>query len=154
MRDAVAYPLSTSIERNTSVLALSVYTRDDDNTTNTTCTSEALGPFGHLPSNVAFVARRQARVGALVGLVRTVNCYIFADVTYSAGAALCASCRVASGGVVESDVSALTLEEDPATMLAFALMPEVIATMAHMNVSTPNTWDNIETYTREILMRS
>ena len=55
---------------------------------------------------------------------------------------------------MESDVSALTLQEDLVTMLAFTLMPEVIATMALMNVSTPSTWNNIETYTREMLMRS
>jgi len=151
MQDAVANPQPTIMKRNTGVLALFAYGREYDRRY---CTSEALGPFGYLPSDVAFLEAFPGLSGIPDGTDYEANCYIFANVTYSAGAALCTDCRVASGGVVERDVSALTLHEDVATVLAFSLMSEVIATMALMNVSIPNTWNNTKTYTREMLMRS
>ncbi|KAF8315896.1 hypothetical protein DL93DRAFT_2227171, partial [Clavulina sp. PMI_390] len=124
--------------------------------------------FGALPiSDIGFRAFEWG-----IGSNYTINCYIFANVTYSAGVAQCKDCVLGTqGGVFERNITELApsllthspsngdaflaeLQTDPMTVQAISMMPEVIATMATMNVSLPPTWNNIDQYTREMLSRS
>ncbi|KAF8315895.1 hypothetical protein DL93DRAFT_2155044 [Clavulina sp. PMI_390] len=124
--------------------------------------------FGALPmSDIGFRASEW-----FIGSESTTNCYIFANVTYSAGVATCNDCVLGTeGGIFERNITELApsllthspsdgdaflseLQADPMTLQAFHMMPEVIATMATMNVSLPPTWNNIDQYAREMLARS
>ena len=139
------FPQPTKFEKKATVLAL--FANRENNSTG--CTTRVSDAFGDLPSNVTFLPSMWREVNATA-----VNCYIFANITYSAGAALCTNCLITPGGVVVSGISVLTLGEDPLTAVALSIMPEVITTMAVMNISIPSTWNNIEVYTREMLSRS
>ena len=139
------FPQPTKFERKAGVLAL--FANREDNSTG--CTTHVSDAFGDLPSGVTFLPWVWPQLNATA-----INCYIFANITYSAGAAVCTNCLITPGGVAVSGISALTLQEDAMTTVAMTIMPEVIMTMADMNISTPRTWNNIDMYTREMLTRS
>jgi hypothetical protein len=139
------FPEASKVEKKASILAL--FANRENN--GTTCTTRLSDAFGMLPPNVAFLSRSWLELNATA-----INCYIFANITYSAGAAVCTGCQITSGGIVVSNISALTIQEDAITGVALSMMPEVIMTMAVMNISIPRTYNNIELYTREMLSRS
>ncbi|KAB5589200.1 hypothetical protein CTheo_7358 [Ceratobasidium theobromae] len=84
-----------------------------------------------------------------------VNCYIFARVSYTAGVAVCAPCRVSSPLTVQND-SALALREDPLTTEALRLMPDVTDVLHIMDLSMPDrkTTMNLDEYVISVLERS
>ena len=139
------FPEPSKAEKKASVLALFA-NRENNGTAYTIRASDA---FGMLPPNVAFSSWSWLELNATA-----INCYIFANITYSAGAAVCTGCQITSGGITVSNISALTIQEDAMTGIALSIMPEVIMTMAYMNISIPRTYNNIELYTHEMLSRS
>ncbi|KAG7092758.1 hypothetical protein E1B28_009083 [Marasmius oreades] len=103
--------------------------------------------FGPLPEHIGVFKR----------LITTDNtCYLFAWVTYEAGAATCRDCRVSSPGIVESqrDSPSMEIKKDPMTLDALLLLPQVSTSMALMNVSLPQPFGNIEAYAKALLVRS
>jgi len=67
----------------------------------------------------------------------TRDCFIFARFKYSAGAIACKDCRIISDGVVEAATnSSWTVQEDPLTEQALAMMPEVLFYMKIANISS------------------
>ena len=82
------------------------------------------------------------------------TCFVFANITYSAGAAICYGCKVVFPIVVESPPMAqLILEADVMTQHALYVMADVIGVLVQANVTLPPTWNNIEGYTKEMLVR-
>ena len=82
------------------------------------------------------------------------ECFVFAHITYSAGAAICSGCRVVFPLVVESPpATELALEGDIMTPHAMYVMADVIAELVDSNITLPSQWNNMENYTREMLMR-
>ena len=82
------------------------------------------------------------------------NCFVFAHITYSAGAATCHGCAIASPIVVESPpATELTLEPDVMTLHAMYVMADVIGQLVEANITLPPTWNNLENYTKEMLTR-
>ena len=57
------------------------------------------------------------------------SCFAFANVTYTAGAAICQNCRIASPAIVEGNVSSANLKPvpDPLTIEALAITPSVLS---------------------------
>ncbi|KAF8315894.1 hypothetical protein DL93DRAFT_2078628 [Clavulina sp. PMI_390] len=156
-------PSPSKIIAQTGLLALFAMRQNGTGTCGTVSDT-----FGALPmSDIGF---RTTVWGTSSG--SATNCYIFANVTYSAGVATCNDCLLGTaGGVFERNVTELApsllthspsdgdaflseLQADPMTLQAFYMMPEVISTMATMNVSLPPTWNNIDQYASEMLSRS
>lgn len=84
------------------------------------------------------------------------DCYMFANLTYTAGVMTCYDCVVVAPQVIESKspVNINELEEDRMTLHALYLMAEVTSTLVDMNLSLPLAWNNFENYTQELLFRS
>jgi hypothetical protein len=102
--------------------------------------------FGQLPSGVYTYQN--------VDALDAINCYVFANITYSAGVATCRGCPVVSPIVVESPPSTeLTLEADVMTLHALYVMADVVGELVDANMTLPPTWDNIENFTKEMLTR-
>ena len=82
--------------------------------------------LGMLPPNATFLSWSWRELNATV-----INWYIFTNITYSAGAAVCTGCRITSGGIVVSNISVLTIQRRRYTgsTVALSIMPEVITTM-------------------------
>ena len=106
--------------------------------------------------------REQSPFGKIsqgIGLVnytvfRTIpGCYIFARVTYVAGASRCTNCRVSSWLTVQNDTS-LTVLPDLLTVDALDIMSLVAVQMAAENVSVPETYNNLDGYVTGLLTRS
>ncbi|KAH7325348.1 hypothetical protein B0J17DRAFT_723115 [Rhizoctonia solani] len=81
------------------------------------------------------------------------ECWAFAWVNFTAGAANCLNCRVSSFATVQNE-GKLTVQEDHMSAPVLRLMPTVISTMALMNSSLPSPWRNVDNYVREALGRS
>jgi len=110
------------------------------------CDSGAHTQFGDLPSGVYTNASKN--------IWGYSNCFVFAQITYSAGMATCHDCVVVFPIVVESPPAAkLTLEADIMTPHALYVMADVIGQLVDANVTLPPTWNNLENYTKEMLMR-
>lgn len=104
--------------------------------------------FGQLPQNVAKVSPRNSKQPELF------TCYVFARIKYSAGVATCRECPIISPFTVESPPTPeLTLEADVMTRDAMYLMADVIGLLAKANITLPPTWNNVEGYMEEMLVR-
>ena len=101
--------------------------------------------FGELPLDVGFYEENFSAFET--------NCYVYARVTYDAGVAVCSPCRISAHTVVQN-ITPLSLGPDTMTAEALAMMPELTAMMALMNVSVPQSFNNINQYTVEVLSRS
>ena len=99
--------------------------------------------FGEIPSNIFVFGNTSG------GL-----CFVFAHITYSAGVTTCYGCTVVFPMVVQSlPATELTLEADIMTQHALYLMVDVIGEIVNANVTLPSAWNNMENYTKELLMR-
>ena len=99
--------------------------------------------FGEIPSNLYVFGKSGHDL-----------CFVFAHITYSAGAATCYGCTVVFPMVVQSPpATELTLQADIMTQHALYLMVDVIGELVNANVTLPSAWNNMENYTRELLMR-
>lgn len=81
------------------------------------------------------------------------DCFAFAQVTYTAGMGVCTNCRISSLSTVQND-SEIFLEPDPMTTEALWMMPNVTAHLVLMNNSIPSPWENTDDYVIEVLARS
>lgn len=109
----------------------------------------AQSPFGEISkgmgfANITTTFSTESRIDA---------CYIFAWITYVAGAAMCTDCRVASWLTVQNDTS-LTVLPDMMTMDALGMMPLVAKLMTEKNVSIPKACNNLDGYVSGLLARS
>ncbi|KAF8316596.1 hypothetical protein DL93DRAFT_2154652 [Clavulina sp. PMI_390] len=110
------------------------------------CDASTIAIFGRLPSNILTTSVHDATGYSM--------CFVFAKITYSAGAAVCTGCEVVFPLVVQNPAGAkLSLQPDIATTQALYVMADVIGTLTTSNVTLPAVWDNIESYTKEILVR-
>ncbi|KAF8316597.1 hypothetical protein DL93DRAFT_2077832 [Clavulina sp. PMI_390] len=110
------------------------------------CDASIMAIFGPLPQN-AFTATSKNVWGYAM-------CYVFAKITYSAGAGVCEACEVVFPLVVQNPAGeVLSLQADVATTQALYVMADVIGSLAASNVTLPGLWDNIEAYTKEVLVR-
>jgi hypothetical protein len=92
----------------------------------------------------------QRRVGARV------YCYVFANVTYTAGSATCKSCRLSSPLNVQSDTP-LQVEDDPSTQYILLLMAQVAFTIREFQelaVLRQLKWDTLDHYIISQLQRT
>lgn len=81
------------------------------------------------------------------------GCYIYARVTYVAGAAECKDCRVSSWLTVQNDTS-LTVSPSETTIYALGMMPIVAGLMAQQNASLTRALNNLDGYVTALLIRS
>jgi len=104
------------------------------------------GFFGGLPEDVSlfqFVYEHNGRFRL---------CIAFARVTYTAGAAICAACRISALTVVQND-TVLFVESDAMTGDPLAIMPKLLTYMGLGGVSVPSP-SNITDYTIRVLPRA
>ena len=113
-------------------IIVGVYATDSDS-----CASEE---FGDLPANIGF------------NLAQDI-CLIYGRVTYVAGEAECRACRVSSWSTVQND-TALTVSPSKEAPYAIKIMWSVAATLALQNSSLPRTYNNLDEYITESLIRS
>jgi hypothetical protein len=111
------------------------------------CVPSTDGYFGGLPSDVHFYKDIQIH-----GTAKSANCIVFARVTYTAGAAVCESCRLSASTVVEPD-TAVQVIEDPMTFEATTLMP-LLSTNMGLGGSSVSPSADITQYINDILPRS
>lgn len=104
------------------------------------CTLNNTRRFGRLPSTMGF-------------LLVDEFCFVFARVTYSAGAGLCKDCRVSSYSTVQNDTP-LLLQDSLVTAEALRLMPDISVVLVQMNPSFSTDMGNIDDYVTEVLRRS
>lgn len=110
------------------------------------CDASTFAIFGPLPPNL-FTSSAKNVWGYS-------SCFVFAKITYSAGAATCYGCEVIFPLVVQNPPGVdLVLQPDVATQQAMYLMADVIGQLASSNVTMPIMWNNIENYTKEVLVR-
>jgi len=102
------------------------------------------GYFGGLPSDVNFYA--DFHTGFFT------SCIVFARVTYTAGAAVCESCRLSASTVAQPD-AAVQVIADPMTFEATTLMP-LLSTNMGLGESSVSPSANITQYIMDILPRS
>jgi len=107
----------------------------------------AQSPFGKIPQGIGFANLTMFRKPPLAG------CYIFARVTYVAGASRCTNCRVSSWLTVQNDTS-LTVLPDMMTVDALDMMSLVALQMAAENTSVPEPYNNLDGYVTGLLTRS
>lgn len=103
-----------------------------------------------LTKNVPDVSFVQRRVGARV------YCYVFANVTYTAGSATCSQCRLSSSSRVQSDTP-LQVEEDPSTQSVLLMMAQVAFTIREFQelaVLRQPKWDTLDQYITSQLQRT
>ena len=82
------------------------------------------------------------------------TCIIYGRISYVAGAAECKNCRVSSLLTVAEHDSLLKLEPDIATIYALTMMPLVGMQLVQQNYSLPTTFQNLDKYVAELLIRS
>ena len=105
----------------------------------------AQSPFGTISQGIGLVN---------LTVFRSIpGCYIFARITYVAGASRCTNCRTSSWLTVQNDTS-LTVLPDILTVDALDLMSLVATQMAAENVSVPETYNNLDGYVTGLLTRS
>lgn len=110
------------------------------------CDDSTIGIFGQLPPNI-FTSGAKNIWGYT-------SCFVFAKITYSAGAAVCNGCEVVFPLVVQNPAGVeLTLQPDEATEQTMYVMSDVIGELASSNVTMPILWDSLEAYTKEVLVR-
>lgn len=114
-------------------------------------------PFGDMPGGIGIYSVPQTPTSNTpyvgVGENIAINCYVYAWVTYVAGAAQCNNCRISSWLTVQN-TSNLTVEVDLTTAYALGMMPMVGSLMVQQNVSLPRTFGNLDKYVTELLIRS
>lgn len=137
--NTTTFPSPKIISETRTLHAVYSHTRSELPTT--TCPSE--GFFGGLPCYVSIYPH-------VVG--DFTNCVVFARVTYTAGAAICETCRLSGLTVVQPD-TAVQVVEDLMTAEALALMPLVGPNMGLGGISVPPS-TNIIQYIADILPRS
>lgn len=150
------FPLPTKVVAQTGLIAL-YWDRVLNPPENRTSCPQSSVAFGPLPPHVDFRSNLASYAKGEGNATFTGNnCYIFANVTYSAGVAACKNCVLtASGGIFQRNVYDLvptinsiseadtSLKPDAMTHQAILMTLEVITTMALMNVSIPSTWNNL-----------
>ena len=114
-------------------------------------------PFGDLPGGIGIHSVPQTPGSntpyIVVGDNIAISCYVYAWVTYEAGAAQCKNCRISSWLTVQN-TSNLTVEPDLTTAYALGMMPMVGSLMVQQNVSLPRAFGNLDKYVTELLIRS
>jgi len=106
----------------------------------------AQSPFGKIPQGIGLANLTVAK--DLPG------CYIFARVTYVAGASRCTNCRVSSWITIQND-SSLTVSPDLTTVDALDMMPLVALQMVAVgSISVPKAYNNLDGYAIGLLTRS
>ena len=109
----------------------------------------AQSPFGEISNGIGF-----ANITTTFSTESHIDaCYIFAWVTYVAGAARCTDCRVTSWLTVQNDTS-LTVLPDMMTVDALGMMPLVAKLMTEKNISVPKAFNNLDAYVSGLLTRS
>ena len=136
------YPSPTTISETRTMWAL--YNHISSATPPTSCSPSNDGFFGGLPSDVNFYV--DVHAGAYT------NCIVFARVTYTAGAAVCDSCRLSASTVAQPD-AAVQVIADPMTFEATTLMP-LLSTNMGLGGSSVSPSANITQYIMDILPRS
>ena len=81
------------------------------------------------------------------------NCYLYGTVTFTAGIVRAPTATYLSERVVEFDGKPVILP-DPWVMTALYLLPDVMARVAGMNVTTLAPWDNIDNYVKALIRQS
>ncbi|KAK5651409.1 hypothetical protein OQA88_12497 [Cercophora sp. LCS_1] len=88
----------------------------------------------------------------------TLTCYAIAKLNLRAGSIQSSDCPVVDHGVAEAslptDGKINQTFADPLVLSIFDAMPEVMATMAVMNASRTSLWNNLDGYTRGMVMLS
>jgi hypothetical protein len=138
------FPSPTTISQTGTLYALYNHVQPP-----TACDPSQDGYFGGLPSGVGFYANIVSGAYTNSG---TTNCFVFAQVTYTAGVAVCESCLFSASTVVQP-TTALQVVADPMTSEAMVLMPLLGTNMGLGGSSVPPA-TNIEQYIRDILPRS
>jgi len=82
------------------------------------------------------------------------NCYAFAQATINAGVGFCYDCQLVSPTVVQNRTAVESLQVDPFTEEALALMLEVMNTLVQLNNSLPLPFNNLNNYTVAILTQA
>ena len=137
--NSTGFPSPTTISETRTLWAL--YSQISSNTT---CGPSSYSFFGGLPSDVNFYADLQ-EIGYII-------CIAFARVTYTAGAAVCESCRLSAPTVAQPD-AAVQVIADPMTFEATTLMP-LLSTGMYFGGSSAPPAANITQYIMDILPRS
>ncbi|KAJ4303691.1 hypothetical protein N0V90_002592 [Kalmusia sp. IMI 367209] len=134
--DHYQYP-SATLEHGSKLLAVAVRFQES-------CSQGPDPLFGHVPQALMYDATNPYDGEP--------NCFMFARFTYSAGAIACKDCRVPADGVVEATVNGSgTVQEDPLTEQALAMMPEVMYYMKLANISSAPLWNNLDNYATGML---
>ena len=136
--NSIGFPSPTTISETRTLWAL--YSQISSNTT---CGPSTNSFFGGLPSDVNFYADLHNGY---------INCVAFAQVTYTAGAAVCESCRLSAATVAQPDV-AVQVIADPMAFEATTLMP-LLSTNMYFGGSSAPPAANITQYIMDILPRS
>jgi len=114
-------------------------------------------PFGDLPGGIGIYSVPQTPGSntpyIVVGDNIAISCYVYAWVTYEAGAAQCKNCRISSWLTVQN-TSNLTVEPDLTTAYALGMMPMIGSLMVQQNVSLPRAFGNLDKHVSELLIRS
>ena len=134
-----ASPQPAKLENQVAIIAVNIDYNSD-------CDAGVQTAFGGLPPDI-YMTKSSNPLGYS-------NCFVFANITYSAGVATCYGCQVVFPIVVENPPgSQLTLEADVMTQHATYVMADVIGVLVQANITLPPTWNNIEGYARGILAR-
>ena len=84
----------------------------------------------------------------------TDECFVFAQVTYRAGVALCANCALTAPAVIQQSPSSLTLAPDSLTGEALAIAPYVGMTLLASGWAYPDDFPTVQDRAVEFLSRS
>jgi hypothetical protein len=132
-------PKPVKLENRKSIVALNINSYQP-------CNASTQTEFGELPPDIY--------INSTLNVWDVNECFVFAHVTYSAGAATCYGCTVVFPIVVESPpATELALEADIMTPHAMYVMADVIIELVDANITLPSLWNNMENYTREMLTR-
>lgn len=115
------------------------------------CDSEkADAPFGSLPSLFHYRARTGT---SRFDTNSDPACYVIARMNYTAGVWTCRSCRMSTGGIVESSLVAGPVEPDPLAEQALRMVPDVLALMiTSYNWQAWMNRNNLDYYTKGMLL--
>lgn len=98
--------------------------------------------FGSLPPN------KQHSVMSM-GASNFTNCYLFAEVSVTAGTTQCYDCSIISPGVVQRPGNAtfdFALSPDPLVDIIMGMLPETLLAIVTANATYAPTWQNLDGY--------
>ncbi|GME28571.1 hypothetical protein GTA08_BOTSDO12878 [Neofusicoccum parvum] len=104
-----------------------------------TCTGQSV-KFGALPSN---------KPHSIIGPTNFTNCYLFAEVSVTAGTTQCYDCSIIAPGVLERPGNAtfdFAVSEDPLLDIIMGMLPETMLGIVTANATYSPTWENLPGY--------